>query len=123
MKLKSTLTIFTLLTTMFLILNNASGPGTVQDKDRTGGPLSEGACTACHTDGAFSPNVTIELLKDNVAIDKYQPGDTYDMKVIINATEGTPAAYGFQAVALTGANNDNSGSWGTPPSGVHSVTL
>ncbi len=125
MKIKSTLTLFTLLATTFLLINSSSGPGSVQDMDRTGSPLSSGACnvTGCHDAGTFNPSVAIELLKNNQAVSQYQPGESYDMKVTITAGQGTPAAYGFQAVALTGTNNDNTGSWGSPPAGMQSITI
>jgi hypothetical protein len=125
MKVKSTLTFFALLAMTFLLMNNADGPGSVQDEDRTGSPLSSGACNVdgCHDAGVFNPSVTIELKKDNLEVDKYQPGETYNMKVTITASQGTPAAYGFQAVALKESNNGGAGSWGTIPAGMQSVTL
>ena len=123
MKLKTTLTFFSLLTITFLLMNNAAGPGEVQGKDRTGSPLSEGACNVCHNDGAFNPAVSVELLKDNQPVDKYQPGETYNLKVTISPGQGDPPAFGFQAVALSGSNNDNAGSWGTPPTGIQTVTV
>ena len=124
MKSKFTLVFFALLATAFLLVNNAAGPGNIQDKDRTGSPLSEGSCSApgCHSGGGFAPDVTIELLKDGAAVDLYQPGTSYDLKVTITASTGTPSGYGFQAVALD-VNNDDSGAWGTPPAGVQSLTL
>ncbi len=124
MKLKTTLTIFALLTISFLLINNAAGPGFVQDEDRTGSPLSSGACDTdgCHVDGAFDPSVSIELLKDNMAVDKYQPGESYSMKVTITASQGLPSAYGFQAVALSGSN-ENTGAWGAIPAGMQELTL
>ncbi len=124
MKLKTTLAIFTLLAITFLLMNNAAGPGLEQDEDRTGSPLSSGACDidGCHDDGVFNPSVTIELLKDNMAVDKYQPGESYNMKVTITASQGLPSAYGFQAVALSESNED-AGAWGAIPAGMHSITL
>ncbi len=125
MKLKSTLTFFTLLAMTFLLMNNADGPGSVQDEDRTGSPLSSGACNVdgCHDDGVFNPSVSIELLKDNIAVDKYIPGETYNMKVTITASQGTPEAYGFQAVALKDANDGAAGTWGSIPAGMQSIML
>lgn len=125
MKMKSTLTVISLFALTFLLINNAAGPGETQDEDRTGSPLSSGSCntTDCHDDGSFNPSVQIELLKDNVAVNKYLPGETYEVKVTITAGTGIPSGYGFQAVALRSSNNGNTGSWGTPPAGVQKITL
>ena len=124
MNSKSTLTFITILATTFLLMNNANGPGEEQDADRTGSPLSSGACNVagCHDDGVFNPSVSIELLKDNVAVDKYQPGEIYDMKVTIVANQGDPAAFGFQAVALS-SDDQSAGNWSDIPAGMHSITL
>lgn len=125
MKMKSTFTTILLLALTFLLINNASGPGETQDEDRTGSPLSSGSCSVggCHDSGTFNPSVQIELLKDNVAVNKYLPGETYEMKVTITAGTGNPSGYGFQAVALRSSNNGNTGSWATPPAGVQKITL
>jgi type IX secretion system substrate protein len=125
MKIKFTLTLFTLLLTALLFINNASGPGNIQDKDRTGSPLSPGSCSApgCHSGGGFNPSVSIELLKNNQPVTTYIPGVTYDVKVTITASQGTPAGYGFQAVALAGVDNDNTGTWSSPTPGIQSLTL
>ncbi|MFT5765606.1 MAG: hypothetical protein ACI8X3_003043, partial [Saprospiraceae bacterium] len=56
-------------------------------------------------------------------VSQYQPGETYDMKVTIAASSGTPGGYGFQAVALSSTGDANAGSWGTPPPGMQSLTL
>ena len=124
MNLKSTLTFFTIIMATFLLMNNSNGPGEEQDADRTGSPLSSGACNVagCHDDGVFNPSVSIELLKDNLPVDKYQPGETYDMKVTITASQGTPSGYGFQAVALS-SNDESAGAWSDIPAGMHSITL
>lgn len=122
MKIKSTLTLFALLTISFFLLNNSGGPASVQGQDRTGSPLSPGACNTagCHDGGTFDPTVTIELLRNNVPVAGYEPGESHTLQVSITAGEGTPAGYGFQAVALN-TNDENAGNFGFPSGGQQLV--
>ena len=117
MKFKLLYTLFALAGGAFLFLGNSSGAGVVQGQDRTGSPLSGAACTACHGSTTFGPSVAVELLKDGQAVAAYTPGEVYTMRVTAGAT-GNPAVYGFQAVALTGDNNDQGGSFQNPGSGI-----
>lgn len=125
MKIKSTITSLALLLIAFLLMNNANGPASVQGQDRTGSPLSSGSCNTagCHDSGVFDPTVSVELLTNTgVSISGYEPGESYNVRVTINASSGTPAAYGFQAVALD-ANNDNGGTWDFPNGGQQLVVF
>lgn len=104
-----------------LFLGNSSGPGAVQGKDRTGGPLSEGFCGNCHAAGAFNPSMVLELLQDGSVVNGYEAGENYTMRVTITAETGVQV-YGFQAVALAGADNVQAGSF-TPVAGTQVTTL
>ncbi len=104
-----------------LFLGNSSGPGAVQGQDRTGGPLSNGFCGNCHAVGAFKPTMTLELLKDGAVVTGYEAGENYTMRVTVNADEGAQV-YGFQAVALVGADNEQGGSF-TSVAGTQVTTL
>lgn len=95
--------------------NFQGGPAAAQGADFTGSPLSpNGAfCSMCHGAGAFSPSLEIMLLSNGAPVDKYTPGETYQLEIAITAMD-MPGGYGFQAVALDGANASQ-GTFGTPP--------
>ncbi|MBE2209851.1 MAG: hypothetical protein IAE84_19840 [Saprospiraceae bacterium] len=111
------------VTAILLWLANAAGPGNVQGIDRTGSPLSPGACDACHSGGNFAPTVTAELLDAGTPVTQYQPNKSYTLRVRVTAASGTPTRYGFQAVALTGSANTSAGVFGANPTGFRKTTI
>ncbi|MEQ8707042.1 MAG: choice-of-anchor V domain-containing protein [Phaeodactylibacter sp.] len=117
MKLRLLYTLFALAGGAFLFLNNSSGAGAAQGQDRTGSPLSSATCGACHGGNNFSPTIELQVLKDGEAVAAYTPGEVYTMRVSAGFS-GNPAAFGFQAVALTGENNAQGGDFQNPPSGT-----
>lgn len=125
--MKNTLSLFTFLAVAAAVFltGNASGPGEVQGIDRTGSPLSPGACNTggCHSGGAFSPSLQVALLDGDEPVEEYEPGKTYTFRLRINAGAGAPAGYGFQAVALTGDDDAFAGAWGDPPNGIQITTI
>jgi hypothetical protein len=95
---------------------NSSGPGKVQNTDRTGSPLSPGYCNACHSGGSFGTEVSLLLVdSNNDTISEYIPENSYTLKVSVAATGAE--GYGFQTVALT-SDNLGTGIFGTPASGT-----
>ncbi len=122
MKFKLLYTLFVLAGGAFLFLGNSSGAGAVQGQDRTGSPLSSATCGACHGGNNFSPTIELEIRKDGEAVDAYIPGEVYTMRVSAGFT-GNPSVFGFQAVALTGANNAQAGDFQNAPSGVQITAL
>ena len=104
-----------------LFLGASNGAGAVQGQDRTGGPLSNGFCGNCHAANAFNPTLDLKILKDGNEVNAYTPGETYTMRVTINADAGAQV-YGFQAVALSGTGNVQAGSW-TEVTGTQVTTL
>jgi hypothetical protein len=114
MKFRIIYTTFALASTAFLLLNNSSGAAAVQNADRTGSPLSFATCVACHIGTNFSPTITLEVLDGDNPVTSYEPGKTYQVRVQINASDNPPA-YGFQAVALGGAENKQAGNFSNPP--------
>ena len=75
----------------------------------------------CHSGGNFGTDVFLTLLSESGdTITEYEPETAYTLKVNILA-EGA-AAYGFQAVALDGANAQ-AGAYGMVPSGTQVVTV
>ncbi len=89
------------------------------NSDATGGPASGGQFCgnpACHggAPGSFDPSLSIEILDGEEAITDYAPGTTYRLRVTIEAGSGTPAGYGFQAVALQADTIVGAGSFSNP---------
>lgn len=116
-------TLSAILLGLGLWISNSAGPGTVQGVDRTGSPVSLGTCTDCHLGNAFSPSITAQLLDNGTPVTEYQPNRDYTLRVTTTAGTGTPARYGFQAVALTGAGNTGAGTFGANPTGFKKITL
>ena len=114
-------TLFAISLVGMLVMGSSSGPGNVQGQDRTGGPLANGFCGNCHATGAFNPEINVEVREDGVAVQSYEAGVTYQLRVSIAADAGAQV-YGFQAVALTGADNDQAGSF-TAGAGTQVISL
>lgn len=106
----------------FLWTSSTGGAGNVQGADLTGSPLGTGSCNGCHSGGNFAPSVSAELLDGTTLVNQFQPGKAYTLRVRINAS-GSPARYGFQAVALSGADNVKAGTFGTAPAGFRKTVL
>lgn len=98
----------------FLSLSNSGGRGAAANSDSTGSPLSTVNCTNCHVGGDFGIDLSLSLLDGTTAITEYVPGQDYTVQININ-TNVTPDLYGFQAVALTGQDNLNAGTFGEAP--------
>lgn len=122
MKRRIVYTLFVTAFCTFLLLSNSGGTGATQQTDRTGSPLSPGICSECHGGGSFAPSVEARLLKNNAVVTQYTPGEDYTFRLTITATNGTPARYGFMAVALR-SNNTNAGTWDSPPAGTRTITI
>jgi len=93
----------------FFAMSNSGGAGTAQGADRTGSPVGAGSCQTCHNAGSFNPSAAIEILSGDNPVTQYEPGAQYTLRITTTA-ENNPASYGFQAVALDGANA-TAGAW------------
>ena len=122
MKFKFLYTLFALAGLCFLFISNSNGPGEVQGLDRTGSPLSPGPCQACHSAGAFSPGIEVNVLEGDNPVSSYVPGESYTLRVKANHT-GSPAGYGFQAVALQADDDSQAGNFSNPSTDVQITTL
>ncbi len=100
-----------------LVLGNAGGAALIQKLDRTGSPLSEGPCQACHSNGNFNPNIDIKLMDGGDPVLSYMPGEVYTLQVVVNANPNAQQ-FGFQAVALHGSGNIQAGTFQNPPVGI-----
>ncbi len=123
MKYIVSLFIFSGLSLIFL--SNSGGRGTVSGSPATTSPGESGqfcGSAGCHASGNFSPELEVKLVDDQGnAVAAYDPGETYQVNLIINHT-GTPLGHGFQIVCLdSDANAINQ--WGTLPGGIQKVNL
>jgi hypothetical protein len=121
MKFKNTLVLLfafvslTVLGTSFL-----NGPAN-RGQDKTGSPISSGTCLNCHSSGEYSPSLLVALFDGETEVDSYEPGKIYTLKYqLINS--GSPAAFGFQTVALND-NNEGSGTFSNIPNGFRKINL
>lgn len=126
MKLKNVYKLFILALLYVGLQSRSTGPAGTAGFQVTGAPGSGGSAgtcanNGCHTSGDFSPSLSISLLDGSDAVDEYEPGKAYTLKVSINAS-GSPARYGFQAVALD-ESDDQAGAWGTLGNGQQVETL
>ncbi len=122
MKIKATYALFFCVLISVIFLGNSGGAGAVQGVDRTKSPLSPGDCSTCHGGGNFAATLTAQLLEDGAPITEYEPGEDYTFRLTIN-TSNPPERYGFQVVALQGAQNANAGTWDSPPSGFRLTNI
>ena len=89
-------------------LNFASGPAAMGSGDYTGASGSF-TCGGCHGGGPYGSTTVSFALKDmgtGTSVTQYNPGQTYDLTVTVNAGNGSPGGYGFQMVALTSSNQN-----------------
>lgn len=100
-------------------MNYSSGPAAVNGNGYTGAPGESFTCGGCHSNGAFgTTSVTLEVRNAGGSlVTIYNPGETYDLTLSVNHQMGTPAAYGFQMVALNDADN-STGTFGSPGSNM-----
>lgn len=102
---------------MALLISFSSGP-TSSVGDVTGSPLSNGDCSLCHGGGNYNPTLTVEMLDGDDPVAEYVPGETYRLRITIDAVND-PAGYGFQAVALSGGDDANAGMFENPGTDVN----
>ena len=88
----------------FLWMSVAAGVANIQQKDRTGSPVSDMECNSCHASGiSFSTKPTVTVLGTSGVVTMYEPLKKYTVKVEILSSGNV--AHGFQ---LTGLLTDNS---------------
>jgi len=107
MKLRIIYTFFALSLGAFLFFGNAGGRAGSQGQGNTGAPGDEmiasgpRTCQTCHNNGAFTttPELTITDGNGTLVDVAYEPGETYNVRMVVNAMPAA-AAHGFQVVAL-----------------------
>lgn len=107
-KLRLLGTAFTLACIYITFNSSSGGRATVLNDDRTGAPGANGTCGSCHTGGSYGTvSLSIQMFAQGTtnAVTSYTAGTTYDMRVTVNKTQGTPGGYGFQLTCLTNTAN------------------
>jgi hypothetical protein len=91
-----------------LVLQSASGGRAASGgQDRTGSPVANGTCSACHSGGSFSAAVSATVTDaGGNTVTTYVPGQTYT--VTFSVTGSGASGYAMQA-AILDANNANAG--------------
>jgi hypothetical protein len=131
MKLRIIYTFFTLMVGAFLFLSNSGGRASSQSEGNTGAPNDNGAnnrtCQTCHNNGTFAVTPVLEItdVGGTVITDNFNPGETYNVKMTVDATNN-PVGYGFQVVALNAAQGSDGAAvntWANGSSNVQFATL
>jgi len=108
---------------LVIVFSNSGGPGTFQRRDRTGSPLGVfSTCADCHFGGNFQAKLNLQLLKDSVAVDYFQPGEEYLLKISFEASSNAKE-FGFQAVAIMDSTYLNAGDFYNLPEFTQTVEL
>lgn len=109
MKFRILYKFFALAFLAFIFQSRSAGPAGVAGLQVTGAP-GNGTCAnaGCHVaSGTFAPALTIELLEDGIAVDSYEPGNDYTVRVTVSNGSGNPSGFGFQATSLDAADNQS----------------
>ena len=120
--------LYTLLFVLFtfVLLSYSGGPGTIASLAVAGAPGESLTCgnAGCHVGNAFGQVTTVEVSDaEGNLVDSYMPETEYTIQLSISANTGTPSAYGFQMVALSGADDTNIGEWVSLPDNIAVVNI
>lgn len=123
MKFTFLYTLLAMLFTAFLFLSNSGGRAAVANEGNTGAPgdnaFNNRTCQTCHNSAAIQVALNISALDlDGNPVDAYQPGETYRLRVNVNAAVGSPLGYGFQLVSLLNNGQSPVNSWSNPAGNV-----
>ncbi len=106
---------FALCAAYIIFSSHSNGRATSFNIDNTGAPLSTQLCANCHNSGTAFGTVTLNIEAfeqgTNIPITSYIAGNTYDMRVTVSNSAGSPVAFGFQLTALTTATNAPAGTY------------
>jgi len=117
---------FGLSLALFILNSNSGGRANVANAGNTGAPGDQTTtCITCHgTSSTIQVDLDIEVADENgnsITNTGYVGGEEYDVTVTLNTTIGSPAGFGFQAIALTadlGQSGSQAGSWSEPGANV-----
>lgn len=130
MKFKIIYTSFLLLLVACLTMSNKAGRAKNQQLGSTGAPgdndIVSGVvrtCAGCHAGSAtIQVTLQIEVLDGTTAVTKYTPGKAYTARVTVVKAAGSPAAYGFQMIALKDVDNTDLKGFSAPGTNVQIST-
>lgn len=124
MKQKTLLTIFGLAFLAFVFSSNSGGRASSAGAGNTGAPGETGTCASCHSGGSFGASLSVQVFNAGTTtpVTNYMPGTTYDLKVTVTNSSGSPAGYAFQMVALKNSTNTSTGTWTNPGSNTKIAT-
>ncbi len=100
--------IFGLVLLYSLFTSSSGGRATIANSGNTGAPTENTTCGGCHNGGSYglvTPSIQIFQLGTSIPVTSYTAGTSYDLRVIIQNSAGTPAGYGFQLTTLIQATN------------------
>ena len=109
------------LTAALYLSSYSTGPA-ARNTDATSSGLGGQACGGCHRGGSFGTQTSLTLLDaEGLPQEAYVPGQTYTLRIDI-ATDAAPGGYGFQVLAIDGANAQ-AGSYGAAPADTRTSQL
>jgi hypothetical protein len=107
--------LFGLCSIYIILSSHSNGQATGSNADNTGAPSSTQFCSNCHNNSTAFGTVTLNIEAfgqgTNTPITSYIGGTTYDMRVTVSNSAGSPVAYGFQLTALKTATNAPAGTY------------
>ncbi len=126
MKFRFIYAAFLLLLVATATMSNKLGRAKNQGKGSTGAPgdndvvsAMQRTCQGCHAGSAtIQVTIQVEILDGAAAVTSYVPGKSYTARVTVVKAAGSPAAYGFQMVALKDAGNTDLKAFSSPGSNV-----
>lgn len=120
LNLRNTIYLLFAAASFFIIQSYRLGPAKDDERTVTGAPFNSGqTCSRCHSGGSFGGSIITELLDvNNASVAAYIPGASYNFRITLNKTMGTPQ-YGFQTTAATTASATNINNWGALPANTH----
>jgi hypothetical protein len=84
---------------LLLLQSSSAGRAAVGGQDRTGSPIANGTCSACHSGGSFSPTSSAVITNaSGAAVTAYIPGQTYTVTYTVTGTN--VPGYAMQASIL-----------------------
>ena len=124
MKLRFTLSLFTLCFLAFVMMSTSGGRGAVAGEGNTGAPGDDPKlCASCHAGGSFGAEITITIKdSDGLEITEYTPGVSYNLEAIVTTTTAAPG-YGLQLVSLIDADGSDTKGINTASSNAQLTTL
>lgn len=118
--------IFSLALFYSLFTSSSGGRATVANTGNTGAPTESVTCSGCHNGGSYglvTPLIQVFQLGTTTPVTSYIAGTTYDLRVTVNHSAGTPNGYGFQLTALTQSSNTPLAGYNSLASNVKQFTI